>query len=150
MDGPSDLGRMIGYCGHLGRLYTDKRLREKGYDVTPVQCHTLTYLFCRSDQAVNQRDLERELHLKPSTVNGIVSRLEEKGYILRRSSPADGRCRLVCLTEEGRTMVDTFRASLEETEDQICASLTAEERTQMREMLCRVIHSLENEVNGTC
>ena len=55
------------------------------------------YLFCRSGQPVNQRDLEQELHLKPSTINGIVSRLEEKGCITRRTSPADGRVRLLGL-----------------------------------------------------
>lgn len=150
MEARPELGRMIGYCGHLQRLYTDKHLREKSFDVTPVQCHTLTYLACRGDGAVNQRELERELHLKPSTVNGIVGRLEEKGYISRQSSPEDGRCRLVRLTEAGRAMVGAFRQSLEETEAQICASLSKEEQAQMRGLLSRVIQSLENEVNGTC
>ena len=150
MEQRPDLGRLIGYCGHLQRLYTDKCLREKNYDVTPVQSHTLSYLSCRGDRAVKQRDLERELHLKPSTVNGIVSRLEEKGYLCRRSSPEDGRCRLVCLTEEGRARVDTFRRSLEETERRICASLSEAEQAQMGALLARIIGSLENEVNKPC
>ena len=76
------LGRMIGYCGHLGKLYLDMRLRQSKYNVTPVQSHTLLYLskIC-GEREVMQRDLERELHLKASTVNGIVDRLEEKGFI---------------------------------------------------------------------
>ena len=53
-----DLSRMIAYCAHLGMLYSDRRLRGAGYDVTPVQSRVLVYLSCCGG-AVNQRDLER-------------------------------------------------------------------------------------------
>ena len=96
-----DLGRLLACCGHLGRQYGENLLRQRGYDVTPVQTRMLVYL-SRCQSEVNQRDLERELRLRPSTVNGIVSRLEEKGYIARRTSPTDGRVRLVSLREAGR------------------------------------------------
>lgn len=142
-----DLGRMIGYCGHLGKLCTDKHLRQAGYDVTPVQSHTLLYLSCSGGREVNQRELERELRLKPSTVNGIVSRLEEKGYVARQASPTDGRCRLVCLTEAGRSMVETFRSAVEETERKFFAGLSVQEQEAMCGMLSRVIANLEKEVN---
>lgn len=148
MSEPQDLGRMIGYCGHLCRLYTDKYLREAGYDVTPVQSHTLGYLFC-CGREVNQRDLERELHLRPSTINGIVGRLEEKGCISRRASTADARCRLVSLTEAGRARVAAFRTALADTNRRSTACLTEEERRQLAGLLSRVIANLENEVNST-
>ena len=48
-----DLSRMIAYCAHLGMLYSDRRLRGAGYDVTPVQSRVLVYLTwsgsCTSD-----------------------------------------------------------------------------------------------------
>ena len=146
MDNPQDLGHMLAYCSHLGRQYGVNLLRRNGYDVTPVQTRALACLACRREE-VNQRDLERELRLRPSTVNGIVNRLEEKGYISRRASPADGRCRLVSLTAAGKEKVEAFRASLEETNRRFCASLTGEEQTLMKDMLTRMIADLENEVN---
>ena len=141
MDDPQDLGRLLACCGHLGRQYGVNLLRRKGYDVTPVQTRTLVYLSC-CREAVNQRELERELRLRPSTVNGIVSRLEEKGCITR-----DGRCRLGSLTEAGREKVEAFRASLEETNRRLCAVLTEGEQAQLGDMLSRIIADLENEVN---
>ncbi len=142
-----DLGGLIAYCGHLGRQYIDQNLRRAGYDVTPVQSRTLLYLSCHSGgRAVSQRDLERELHLKPSTINGIVNRLEEKGYILRRTSPEDGRCRLISLTEAGQKTVETFRTTLEESGRQLASCLSAEEEGIMRDFLSRIIENLENEV----
>lgn len=148
MNESPDLGRLIGYCGHLGKLCTDKRLRQAGYDVTPVQSHTLAYLFGISqDREINQRDLERELRLRPSTVNGIVDRLEEKGFIARRQSATDGRCRLISLTDKGETMAQAFQSALRETEQMFCSALNSEELSQMKDYLSRIIASLENEVN---
>ena len=146
MDDPQDLGRLLACCGHLGRQYGVNLLRREGYDVTPVQTRTLVYLSC-CREAVNQRDLEHELRLRPSTVNGIVSRLEEKGYLSRRASPLDGRCRLVSLTDAGREKVEAFRASLEETNRRLFSVLTEGERAQLGDMLSRIIADLENEVN---
>lgn len=148
MEESLDLGRMIGYCGHLGKLCSDQRLRRSGYDVTPVQSHTLAYLYGISqDREINQRDLERELRLRPSTVNGIVDRLEEKGFIARRQSVADGRCRLISLTDAGETMAQAFQSALWETEQMFRSALTSEEQSQLRDYLSRIIANLEKEVN---
>lgn len=145
---PPDLGRMIACCGHLGMQYANQRLRKAGYDVTPVQSHALMFLACRGGQMANQRDLEHELHLRPSTVNGIVNRLEEKGYVTRRPSPEDGRCRLLCLTESGQAQVAAIRAALEETNRRLTAILSEAEQAQMQALLGRMIVNLENEVNN--
>lgn len=148
MSDPPELWRLIAYCGHLGKQSNDQLLRRTGYDVTPVQSMALMYLsHCRGDREANQRDLERELHLKPSTVNGIVGRLEEKGYISRRASAQDGRIRLVRLTDTGRGKVGDFCAVLEETERRFTAALSAEEQILLRSLLTRIIANLENEVN---
>lgn len=149
MDEPPELGRMIAYCGHLGRLSNEQLLRQAGYDVTPVQTHLLHHLACwAGEQGASQRELERKLRLKPSTVNGIVDRLEAKGYVARRASPQDGRIRLVSLTEAGRSKVQDFHAIVEETERRFTAGLSEQEREQMRKLLIRIIENLENEVNS--
>lgn len=147
MNDTPDVGRLIAYCAHLGMRYNDRLLRQSGYDVTPVQSHTLLYLSCQRGQAVNQRDLERELHLKPSTVNGIVSRLEEKGCITRRTSPSDGRCRLLELTEAGWKKVNAFQSVLRGTGRRFASCLSEEEEDVLRDLLSRIIENLENEVN---
>ena len=149
MDGPPELGRLISYCGHLGKMRNDQLLRQAGYDVTPVQTHLLLHLACwTGKQEASQRDLERKLRLKPSTVNGIVDRLEVKGYVARRTSPQDGRVRLVCLTDAGRSKVQDFHAIVEETERRFTAGLSAQEREQLKALLRRIIENLENEVNS--
>ena len=144
---PPGLGRMIAYCGHLGKLCNDQLLRRAGYDVTPVQTLLLMHLSA-GEQEASQRELERKLRLKPSTVNGIVERLEAKGYVSRRPSPQDGRVRLVSLTEAGRGKVGEFRTVLDETERRQTAGLSSQERAQLEKLLAHIIANLENEVNN--
>jgi DNA-binding MarR family transcriptional regulator len=52
--------------------------------------------------------LAKLLHLHPSTLTGIVQRLEQRGLIRRRVDPHDARRTLLSLTERGRAFdVDT-------------------------------------------
>ena len=144
-----ELGALIAYCGHLGKQSMDQLLRRAGYDVTPAQTHLLMRLTCTGEgQEATQRDLEKQLCLKPPTVNGIVDRLEAKGYVSRRASPQDGRVRLVSLTEAGRSKVQDFHVIVEETERRFTAGLSEQERGQLRQLLSRIIENLENEVNS--
>lgn len=72
---PAHFGMLLGYCDHQTHKFMNRLLRE--YDVSPMQCRTLTFLHDAPGE-VNQKTLERHLMVKPSTVNGIVDRLEEK------------------------------------------------------------------------
>jgi DNA-binding MarR family transcriptional regulator len=42
------------------------------------------------------------LHVHPSTLTGVLKRLERQGLIRRRSDPRDGRRTLVGITQKGR------------------------------------------------
>jgi len=46
--------------------------------------------------------LARLLHVHPSTLTGIVKRLERQGLVRRRADPRDGRRLLLSLSEKGR------------------------------------------------
>ena len=46
--------------------------------ITASQCAVLDYLFCSSEEAVNQRDIEKALSLRNPTVTGLLKRLDEE------------------------------------------------------------------------
>lgn len=142
----NNLGRLLGCCGRLAKLNVDAELRRRGYDVTPVQSHALIYLSKHRDEEITQRDLEKAMSLKPSTINGIVERLLEKEFITRCPSPRDGRCRLLQLTDAGQKMVDSFREALDQTDRSVAADLSEEEQILLDGLLRRIIAYLENEV----
>ena len=75
----TQIGMLMGYCDHQMHRLMTRMLRQ--YDVSPMQCRTLTFLQ-EAEGEVNQRMLEEHLMVKPSTASGIVGRLEKKVFIL--------------------------------------------------------------------
>ncbi len=50
-------------------------------------------------------DLGGRLIVRPPSVTGVVDRLERTGKVSRRASSRDHRVKFVCLTDEGRRLV---------------------------------------------
>ncbi len=130
---------LLGYCDHQIHQLMDRRLRE--YDVSPMQCRALGFLQDAGGD-VTQKALEQFLMVKPSTVNGIVRRLEEKGLIVRTTAAQDGRCRILTLTEQGRSFNEAFRAIISSVEQQMEQGFSAQEISALRELLLRVADNL--------
>lgn len=135
-------GPMLGYCDHQILKLMVRKLRR--YDVSPIQCRTLTFL---SEQPgdVPQKTLQEYLRVKPSTVNGIVERLEEKHLLTRSVAPGDGRRKLLHLTEEGRCFYQEFIAIMDEVHRQAEQGFSPEELALLQELLHRVADNLTRE-----
>lgn len=136
---------LLGYCSHRCLQRMGEALRD--YDVTPIQCRTLTFLH-DSESPVNQRMLEHFLQVTAPTVNGIVTRLEEKGYLRRENSADDGRCRILTLTEQGAAFYDTFCAIVAENNDFMEQGFTPDELDTLRQLLLRLAQRLAGKEEG--
>lgn len=142
MERPRVLGPMLGRCAHLARERMDARLSQ--YDVTPAQTHTLLYLHRHKGQAP-QSEVIRHLRVKPSTANGILGRMEEKGLVSRSVSREDARQKLITLTEKGADLQERLHCAFHETEELMMAGLPEEEREVLFACLERVIRNLEED-----
>ena len=139
---PAHFGALFGYCDHQVHNLMGKLLKQ--YDVSPMQCRTLMFLYDAEDE-VNQKTLERHLMVKPSTVNGIVDRLEEKGMVTRTASRTDGRCRILALTAQGKQFYDKFTAIVHEVNDRLEKGFSPEEIRLLTSLLLRVAKNLSEE-----
>ena len=142
MKKPELIGPLLGYCNHRAYQRMEQKLRR--YGVTPIQCRSLTYLH-RQPGPVTQKQLQQHLAVKPSTVNGIVDRLEEKGLVYRTVSATDGRCRILALTEEGQRFHDDFQTVLRQVNDRLERGFTQEEKAQFTAFLLRAGRNLTDE-----
>lgn len=136
------LGPTLVHTAHLARARLEVRLSR--FDVTPAQTHVLLYLGRHKGEAP-QCELIAFLRVKPSTVNGILDRLEEKGMVERSVSGSDARRRLITLTEKGARQQALLRETLELSEERMVAGLSREEQTMLRSLLGRVIRNLEED-----
>ena len=139
---PPHFGPLMGYCDHQAQKLMGRMLRQ--YDVSPMQSRTLIYLHKQTGE-VTQKMLEQFLMVKPSTVNGIVDRLEEKGLLRRTTSKTDGRYRILTLTEEGVHFYDDMIRVAHEVEDRMERGFTPEELDTLKSYLLRVAHNLREE-----
>ena len=143
---PEHFAPLLGYCDHQIQKLMEKELRQ--YGVSPMQCHTLTYLY-KATHEVNQKMLQDFLMVKPSTVNGIVDRLEEKGFLVRTTGKEDGRCRILRLTEKGRAFHGDFVRIVRQVNDRMERHFSPEELAAFKGYLMRVAKNLSEETEET-
>lgn len=143
---PEHFAPLLGYCDHQIQKLMEKELRQ--YGVSPMQCHTLTYLY-KATHEVNQKMLQDFLMVKPSTVNGIVDRLEEKGFLIRTTGKEDGRCRILRLTEKGRAFHDDFVRIVRQVNARMERHFSDEELAALKGYLMRVAENLSEGTEET-
>jgi len=136
------LGPLLGHCSHLARERMDARLAQ--YDVTPAQTHVLLYLFHHGGSAP-QCEVTAHLKVKPSTANGILDRMEEKGLVERSISGSDARRRQITLTEKGAAQQTYFKQVFQEVEALMMEGLSSEEANVLHVLLHKVLSNLEED-----
>ena len=136
------LGPALGWAGRLAKANMDARISR--YDVTPAQARVLLYLQRHGGQ-VPQQELADIIRVKPSTVNGVLDRMEEKGLVRRSISGRDARRRLITLTEKGEEQQALFQKSFLDTEEAMVRGFTAQEREALLSLLERVIQNLKED-----
>ena len=87
---------------------------EKNFGISIPQLLTLKHLKEKPDYKTTMRSLRDFLSLNASTVTGIVSRLETKGYIARLPDPSDKRSTPIVLTSKGDELIKKTNLSLHE------------------------------------
>ena len=80
-------------------IESKKIQKEHGVSIPQVLC--LTFLHDSRNYQATQADLRRFLNLNPSTVSGIIDRLEKKGYLARLPKIGDKRVVNIALTSSG-------------------------------------------------
>ena len=88
--------------------------------------------------------------IKPSTVNGIVDRLEEKDLVRRTVSASDGRCRLLALTEAGEQFHDGFQKVQQQVNARLERGFSQEEKAVFTDFLLRAARNLADEEETEC
>lgn len=136
------LGPTLGWAAQLAKAAMDARVSP--YDVTPVQTHVLLYLQQHGGQ-VPQQELADYLRVKPSTVNGVLDRMEEKGLVRRSVSGKDARRRLIHLTGKGEEQQALFQQSFLDAEQAMVRGFSQEERETLVSLLERVIQNLKED-----
>ncbi len=110
-------------------------------DLTAAQGHIMAYL-AHAEQPPCPRDLEAEFHLTHPTVSGLLSRLEQKGFLELRTDPEDRRCKRIYVLEKGWQCHEVMHNTILENERRMVEGFTPEEQALFSALLQRAIRNM--------
>lgn len=115
------------------------------YGLTPVRFHALIMIACaeREGRKICQKDIEKEVNLRPSSISTLLSGLERDGFILRAVSGEDARAKHIMLTEKSRQLCELDRAQMDECDNIIADALEEDEKKEFNRLLDKIIDKTE-------
>ncbi|MCD7929505.1 MAG: MarR family transcriptional regulator [Clostridiales bacterium] len=128
------LNRALRRCGHY--LYH--------HSAGPRQATVLRLL--QENGTMSQRDIQETLHIQPGSVSELLSKLENKGFLLRQRDAEDKRKVNIVLTPRGQAQE---LRPMEETLSQRYAVLSEAEQALVTDCLERLLASWDEGGCGT-
>ena len=135
------------HYGHLIRILhwcTDQTMTDalNKLDLTAAQGRLMAFLAHRGDQPTYAKDVEAEFHLSHPTVSGLLSRLEQKGFLELRTDPNDRRSKRIVISEKGMASHERMHRAIAENESRIVQGFSEEEKVRFAEYLQRAIDNV--------
>lgn len=127
-----DIGYLIKNINDKLKVKADTDLKK--YDITLAQSKVLSFLNSKGGRST-QKEIEVYLEVSHPTVVGIVSRMEQKGYVTTWFDKKDKRNKMVQLTDEAKAMGKDIQKNICENEANMMASLSEKEVAEFRRML---------------
>lgn len=151
---------MMNQQGHNKRSFEDaplafqiKMLDEKmtaiwnaelsAYGLTFSQFPILIYLIRNQDHKVTQKELCEAVHVKHPTMIGLLDRLEEKNFVVRRRDEENHRFNRIALSERGLEMMQSFRLDRIRSDQQTVEGLSGTEKQELSRMLGQVYRNVQ-------
>lgn len=82
------------------------------------------------------------LHVHPSTLTGVLKRLEKRGLLERKSDPLDGRKALFALTDSGRSLDIPSEGTVESAVQRVLARMPRDRIVFTQEVLTALAEEL--------
>ncbi|MCB0628838.1 MAG: MarR family transcriptional regulator [Saprospiraceae bacterium] len=118
---------------------------EKEHGVSIPQLLCLNFLNSRPNFTASHKDIKDFIQLNASTVTGIVSRLEMKGFVARLPKKEDRRVGLVVLTAKGAKLLAITPDPLHEQLSARLKQLSPEELLALQHAFDKIINFLDVE-----
>ena len=125
-----------------------ERCRNADFDalgITSSQASVMMFLFKNRKHEVTQQSVQAALLLSHPTITGLMKRLEAKGFITRKNSPADFRCKYVKLTKKGCDIERGLKTNMKRMQDRALVGLSQEELDNLEKSLCVIAENLRKE-----
>jgi MarR family transcriptional regulator for hemolysin len=137
-------GPLLHGTARAWRLKLDERLKPMG--LSQAKWRTLLHLSLAGD-ALTQAEVAERLGIEEPSLVTLLHRLENEGWINRRASPHDRRCKMVLLARRAQNVISQISAEAEKLRGELLENISAADlRTCMR-VLAQIYEKAERK-NG--
>ena len=111
------------------------------YGVSHVQMHAMVFIKVENDngRSVCQKDIEKQVNLRPSATSTMLSNLEKRGFIVRSVADGDARTKYVSLTDKGKDLCLKDKLLMEKCDKTVQSALTEEEQETFKNLLLKIM-----------
>lgn len=134
------LGRA--YYGYIGLVERTLQLTRLDGHLRPGMAHILLVLFERDNCII--KEIAKRVELSPSTLTGMLNRMEEAGLIRRHSDSDDRRAIRIRLTSRGKSLKHRMTRAQAIVEATLQGDLTKQELDAVKTGLARVIAAIRD------
>ena len=135
-----DIGYLIKNINDKLKARADAELKK--YNLTLTQSRVIAYLDSCGGQAM-QKEIELYLEVSHPTVTGLVSRMEQNGFVSSLTDENDKRNKIVRLTERAKEVGNEMRQRVMRNEKRMLEPLSAEDVKQLRKTLLLLLKNLD-------
>ena len=137
----SDIGFCIKQIHDRLEKHANNAMRSS--DLTMMQVSFLMTLQDAAEKQLSMKELERCFGVAQSTVAGIVSRLEQKGFVEALGDASDKRIKRVHITMAGEKCCAEAACHKEEAEKKLLTGFSDEEREMLAKLIERAAKNVE-------
>ena len=134
------LGYKLKKTQHALRLHMDEAL--KAVNLTTPQYSVLAQL--ELEGGISNAELARRSFITAQTMHAIVSNLENRDLIQRKSTPSHGRILSATLTKHGLDTVQKAHHLIRKTEDIMTGTMSSDQKNLLEKMLFECLSNLNN------
>lgn len=115
--------------------------------ISPVQLHAMIHIHRAmiAGERVCQKDVEKYVNLRASSVSALLTNLERGGFVRRIVSEGDARTKYIELTEKGKEICLRNRMLMDNCDGVIQSALTGEEQSEFETLLNKIIDSISKQ-----
>ena len=133
------LGYKLKKTQHALRLHMDEALRA--LDLTTPQYAVLAQL--ELQPGASNAALARAAFITAQTMHGIVSNLEKRGLIQRKSDVSHGRILCTELTDQGHKIVARAHDMIRDVEARMLSTVSGEHKVLLEKLLLECFNNLQ-------
>lgn len=139
---PKSLVPWIGKTGKMLEIILNERFSQAGLNLTKTQCLFLGKLHKKNGRL--QKELAFITGRDKTSLGRLVTTMEKKGLIIRKSMESDKRAKQIFLTDAGRKLYSDAMPVIESTIDEIQQGIPQETLDEVIQVLKKIQSNINN------